>query len=270
MKNLLLPLLACLLFFAVMYSCTKTVTKTNTVTVTDTITKTIIDSNINLNNGLLAYYPFNGNVNDTSGNNMNGAIHGGVTFSSDIAGNSNSAVTFDGSSGYIIVPDPTGKFQSDAVSVSLLVKLVDINPVQVFVVDVNFNDGSGQSYEVGISVPNLQKFQFGVVTNTTNCAIPVYDPNAAITAGNTIVANQWYHVVGIFSNGLEQIFVNGVLNTAVTRSFSATNKCLANSLTIGGFWMNGLQPVNGSMDEVRIYNRALNQNEINTLARPVQ
>jgi hypothetical protein len=59
------------------------------------------------------------------------------------------------------------------------------------------------------------------------------------------------------------------LNTAETRTFTTTNKCSANFLIIGAYWQNGLQPLHGSLDELRIYNRALNQNEINTLARAV-
>ena len=85
--------------FILLNSCTKT--NTNTVTVTDTVTHIIIDAlnDVNLANGLVAYYPFNGNATDTSGNGLNGTINGGVTFSNDIQGNPNSAVTFDGSTG---------------------------------------------------------------------------------------------------------------------------------------------------------------------------
>lgn len=31
---------------------------------------------VNLNQGLVAYYPFNGNANDVSGNGINGAVNG--------------------------------------------------------------------------------------------------------------------------------------------------------------------------------------------------
>ena len=38
-------------------------------------------------NGLVAYYPFNGNANDASGNGNNGTIYGGVTLVPDRFGN---------------------------------------------------------------------------------------------------------------------------------------------------------------------------------------
>ena len=78
------------------------------------------------------------------------------------------------------------------------------------------------------------------------------------------------HIVAIFSDSLQQIYVNGILNTAITRNFGMLNHCSNNNLIIGGWWSGDLIPVNGSMDEVRIYNRALNKDEINQLAKAVQ
>ncbi|MGA9778350.1 MAG: hypothetical protein ACLPRE_04365 [Limisphaerales bacterium] len=43
-----------------------------------------------LTNGLLAYYPFNGNANDASGNGNNGVVYG-ATLTTDRFGMSNSA-----------------------------------------------------------------------------------------------------------------------------------------------------------------------------------
>lgn len=252
-------------------SCTKTVTKTVTTTVTDTVTNTVIDSNINLSNGLLVYYPFNGNTNDSSGHHLNGVIVGGVSFTTDVAGMPNSAAAFDGSTGYITVSDPNAILQSDAITVSFLTNLVDINSAQDFLANANFNDGSGLSYAAGINADGsfAKEFIFGVTSSTTGCNYAVADPTNGVNSANVTVPGQWYHVVGIFTSGLQEIFVNGVLNTAETRTFTTTSKCSANSLIIGAYWMNGLQPLHGSLDELRIYNRALNQNEINTLARAV-
>ena len=46
-------------------------------------------------NGLVAYYPFNGNANDASGNGNNGIVNG-ATLTTDRLGNMNSAYTFNG------------------------------------------------------------------------------------------------------------------------------------------------------------------------------
>jgi len=56
-------------------------------------------------NVLIAYYPFNGNANDESGYSNNGTVQGGVTWTSDRFGNTNSAALLDGIDGYIGVPN---------------------------------------------------------------------------------------------------------------------------------------------------------------------
>ena len=54
-----------------------------------------------LNDGLVAYYPFDGDANDMSGNGHHGTEHNGITYTS---GRINQAATFDGISTYIQVP----------------------------------------------------------------------------------------------------------------------------------------------------------------------
>jgi hypothetical protein len=46
-------------------------------------------------NGLVGYWPFNGNANDISGNGNNGTVNG-ATLTTDRFGNTNSAYSFDG------------------------------------------------------------------------------------------------------------------------------------------------------------------------------
>ena len=55
-------------------------------------------------NGLVGYWPFSGNANDSSGNNLNGTVNGAV-LTVDRFGNSSSAFNFDGIYDYILVND---------------------------------------------------------------------------------------------------------------------------------------------------------------------
>jgi hypothetical protein len=231
--------------------------------------KSSSSSDVNLTSGLIAYYPFNGNANDASGNKLNGTVVGGVTFTNDASGKANSAATFDGSTGYIIVPDSPGTLQPNAISISFLVTLTNPSVRNAFISNLNFSDASGYSYAVQIG-QYLDQAEFGVETNTNGCAVAPNDPSSAITMANTIAPNKWYNIVAIFSDSLQQIFVNGILNTAITRNFGTLNHCSKSNLIIGGWWSGDLLPIGGTMDEVRIYNRALNQDEINQLAKAVQ
>src|SRR5271156_6623895 len=56
---------------------------------------------VDLANGLLAYFPFTGNANDATGNGNNGTVYG-ATLTSDKSGNPNSAYSFDGVTNYIV------------------------------------------------------------------------------------------------------------------------------------------------------------------------
>lgn len=62
--------------------------------------------NINLNNGLVAYFPFNGNANDTSGNGNNGIVSNAI-LSTDRNGISSSAYEFNGVNSRIQVNNST-------------------------------------------------------------------------------------------------------------------------------------------------------------------
>lgn len=56
-------------------------------------------------NGLVGYWPFNGNANDESGNGNNGTVNG-TTVVTDKNGNLNSAYSFDGTSNNIGFSQP--------------------------------------------------------------------------------------------------------------------------------------------------------------------
>lgn len=55
-----------------------------------------------LSEGLILYYPFDGNANDESGNGENGTIYG-PSLTYDRFGNENSAYEFNGTSDYIAI-----------------------------------------------------------------------------------------------------------------------------------------------------------------------
>jgi hypothetical protein len=72
--------------------------------------------------------------------------------------------------------------------------------------------------------------------------------------------NVWYHVVAVWNGTHNIVYLNGVAGTAVanTPSFSAN----AYDLHIGRWNSNNAYAFNGSIDEVKIYNRALSASQI--------
>ncbi|MEL0279727.1 MAG: LamG-like jellyroll fold domain-containing protein, partial [Deltaproteobacteria bacterium] len=71
---------------------------------------------------LLAHYKFNGNANDSSGNNLDGVVHN-ATLTADRFNNSDKAYSFDGSS-YIEIPDDPILTNTASLSISAWFKPV--------------------------------------------------------------------------------------------------------------------------------------------------
>ncbi len=127
------------------------------------------------------------------------------------------------------------------------------------------------SYGIGFSNFTADgKLYFAAIPSTFGCGSTAYDVNDTyIDNGSALAANKWYHVVVSFADSVEKIYVNGSLKSSVTRDFKTLNKCSGSSLMIGGWWQNDIVSLKGSLDEIRIYNRTLTQDEINLLAKPV-
>src|SRR6266516_2522215 len=70
-----------------------------------------------LTNGLVAYYPFNGNANDASGNGNNGTNYGAV-LTTDRFGNTSQAYLFDGASAFINYGNPASLTVSNALTLT--------------------------------------------------------------------------------------------------------------------------------------------------------
>src|SRR5579885_2166404 len=100
-------------------------------------------SQINLTQGLVAYYPFNGNAKDASGNGHDGILHNGPTLTTDRFGNQQSAYYFDGVDDYISVADD-GKFSNSQISFVAWI-LTESNNLQSVVGKRKFEDDGTQS-----------------------------------------------------------------------------------------------------------------------------
>ena len=78
-----------------------------------------------LNEGMVAYYPFNSDANDESGNGNDGTVYG-ATLTEDRLGKANSAYSFDGVDDYILVNHDISINFSEAISISIWVKPIEI------------------------------------------------------------------------------------------------------------------------------------------------
>jgi len=218
-----------------------------------------------LTKGLLAYYPFNGNANDESGNGNNGTPMNGAFFTTDIIGRPNKAAGFDGVNDYIIVQD-NGKLNSNELTVSMLVYFNSINRRHTFLNRVNFSNASASIWGIGQSYAGSNSFDFAVSPASGDCATPyVSSADNLVSITEVMQANRWYHVLVTFKDGEQKLYVNGVFSASKKRDFNNLKNCTTSNLLIGGWWQNDIISIDGKIDEVRIYNRAITSCEIEDL-----
>ncbi len=205
--------------------------------------------------GLVAAYSFSEgsgtSVSDSSGNNLTGTIVG-ATWTT--AGKYGYALSFNGSSSYVDLGNPAALQLTSSMTLEAWVNAA-ANPA---------DDGEIVAKSSGVgwqlkSTPDTGPVTFGVkVSGNSSASTQRY---SALTRS----LNTWYHVAGVYnaSTGALDIYVNGILNdgtltgTIPASQFNQTVNANIGRRT-GGFYFNGI------IDEVRIYNRALSQTEIQT------
>ena len=131
-----------------------------------------------LSDGLVAYYPFNGNTNDESGNGNNANALGGVSLSTDRFGNANSAYSFDGVDDYMT--SAVNLSTNQAFSLSAWVYWNGANADYQEILSW-WNSSQGQSPYLGTG-SNSSEIRFGDTWNATGVNLPV---------------GSWVHIVAV-------------------------------------------------------------------------
>jgi Concanavalin A-like lectin/glucanases superfamily/Secretion system C-terminal sorting domain len=218
--------------------------------------------------GLQLWMPFNGNANDESGNNNNGTVNG-ASLATDRNGNANSAYSFDGSSNSITILD------SDSLSFP--------NNNFTFSFWLNWNASSTQELAIlgkrGSQTANFEYYieKFSTTLTEPNCIYPhtwnlggtnVYG-YPAIQA-NSSNGGVWEHFV-IVADGVEcKVYKNGVfLFTSTTPTINMGNSVGNLTIGSGGGW-GTTKWMDGILDDIGIWNRALTQAEITDLYNNIQ
>lgn len=198
-------------------------------------------------NGLIGWYPFNGNANDQSGNNLNGTVNG-AALTTDRFGNQNSAYYFDRINDYIVVNDnPLVDFTNN-MSICAWYNATDSLSGGTIVGKARDTNLTG--YLLTYFIPNMV---FGVNNGPSGEGISI----------NTFdYFKGWHFMVGTYDGSLFSLYIDGLLIETSVGSISALNS--TRSLYIGSedyLW----RLFGGKIDDVRLYNRALNQSEVNAL-----
>ncbi len=213
-------------------------------------------------NGLVGWWPFNGNANDESGNNNNGTVNG-ATLTADRFGNAGKAYGFDGDQDFIVVEN-SNSLNPSQISFSFWANFTTDNSAVLGKVDPTTPENFAYTF-----IHNYSGNSGGFLThwNTSgSCAYPVPSVGQTVGPAGIIQNSVWNHIVVVIDgNGLCRHFINGTL--AHTFSDLPLNGCNnSNSkLYFGRHWGGGPIWMNGSLDDIAIYNRALSPTEITQL-----
>ena len=201
--------------------------------------------------GLVAVYSFNEGsgtaVNDASGNSNNGAVSGA---SWSTLGRFGNALSFDGVNDWVTVNSSSSLNLTSAMTLEAW--------VYPAVAPAGFRTVIGKEQSGG-SVYNL--YASSDSSNRPATAVYVGGSKRTLAGGNQLVANSWIHLAATYDGATQRLYVNG--NQVASRPQSGAIQTSTSPVRFGGSGVSG-EFFRGFIDEVRIYNRALTQAEIQT------
>ena len=203
-----------------------------------------------LKSDLIGYYPFCGNAKDISGNNNNGIVSG-AKLTNDRFGNMNSAYYFNGNQDFILIENALKKF----------------NTFTICGWYNSFEIQGASFFYVGINSPNLGCNGFGAgqgdgdwigAGNNLHCA-------SSCSGGwrsadyELPKINTWNHFSLSKFDDIFCVYINGKL----IKKFSAANETeISNLIFLGAASTLGDYSFKGILDDIAIYSRTLNDDEI--------
>jgi hypothetical protein len=208
----------------------------------------------NLEKGLVAHYSFNGDAKDRTPYGNNGTVHG-ATLTKDRLGHSDSAMSFNGSGAYVDVGKPSIlKFQgSQSMSICAWANPSTASGYgRVFAADAGHG---GYGYRLWLNVDGY--WGFSIMSAARN--------GGALYSANVAQLNTWQLVCGMWDGSEMSIYVNGSIAGTKDASVGTIDYSTVGDFAIGGRTNQSTNYFTGDIDDVRIYNRALSQQEIQKL-----
>jgi hypothetical protein len=223
--------------------------------------------------GLVGWWPFNGNANDESGNGNDGTVNG-ATLTEDRFGISNSSYSFDGISNFIQTADsPSLSFIEDF-TISAWIKqsttTTNYNTI--------LNKRLGGNWSYNLSISNILGGSGEEINKLISGRRNNDGAQTEYRFSNTPTSfDAWQHMLVVVKNdtlkfyldGADAGYINGYNGAGgyvpFGNSFSIPMINQPVGITIGDCNCGGSEHMNGLIDDVALYNRALNEQEIQNL-----
>lgn len=181
---------------------------------------------------------------DIAGNNT-GTLQNGTLW---LTGKYGSGLNFDGVDDHVSVPDAPALDLGNTGTIEAWVKLDSLNRWHGVISKGTLNSNPAHNY--ALEIDNLNRFL---------CIIGDTIRSVELKSTISALAGQFYHLACTWNGTSLSLYVNASLNNSIAQAITP----LSNSqpLYIGQFG-NSADRLDGTIDEVRIYNRALSQVEI--------
>ena len=202
----------------------------------------------NVSAKLIAQYDFEGDANDSSGNNLHGTLGGDAKIISDPGGNGKKASNVLGVSGAGYV-----NCGSD--------DILDITGPMTYGCWAKVHVFDAQYQAIINNGPDSYRMYRQGVTDNPKVKWNNLTPETGVAAWKNVNDGQWHHIVGMYDDSKIYIFVDGFLaNSAKT---SGVTGITDGELWIGSYSTALERAFKGLIDEVRIYDNAMTVEEIN-------
>jgi hypothetical protein len=207
-------------------------------------------------NGLVGWWPFNGNATDESINTNDGTVNG-ATLTADRFGNASSAYSFDGVDDFIMT-SYLGINGNNQRTISFWGKPLT-------------NTGDNYVFSYGTQAPGMA---FGALLNCSNTSnFQTITSDATSNYTNLNFCNNWNFFTIVLPNGSTsqnqiQLYVNGAIlvNLSYYNPGTTINTGNSSPFQIGRLFYNLTNNYfKGEIDDIGFWNRALTQNEITGL-----
>jgi gliding motility-associated-like protein len=217
-------------------------------------------------NGLVGWWPFTGNAKDSSGNGNHGTVNGAI-LTNDRFGKSNRAYSFNGTNNYIEAVCNSLPLGNSSRTFSAWIYLVPKS---------GYNDWySFLSYGTGLGIANPGKLN-DIFIGKAGSNLLYYANNEYGTTSNTTkdYSLSWHHMVVTYSGKLSDIklYIDGVQYATTSfnyQSITNINTTLSNLFfgRTSEYYSGASQYYffNGKIDDIGIWNRALDPCEIASL-----
>lgn len=190
-----------------------------------------------INSGLVHKYNFENNLEDQIGNADFHIQAGNIEYTEGILGK---GIELDGNDNLMAVNSKL-KISSNLLTISFW---ANFNSIErgFFISKIDFNSTNKKGFGLRGNNSGLEFFTGGTGNNILNCNIPSF-------------YNNWHHIaITTLNNGIKKIYVDGKLCNV--------NIAIAPKLTNNRPLLLGQKKINGVLDELKIWNRALSAEEI--------